>query len=489
MKRFLSILLACMLAFSLGITAFAAESSFTDIPADAEYAEAVAWCQENGLMQGVSATTFAPNGTMTRAMVATVLYRAAGEPEVTGTPAFTDTQAGQWYSNAVTWANANGIVLGYGNGRFEPNRPVTREQLDIMIRRCNGENPTWTGDAALNVPATRSEAAVAFDRNLKQPAEQEAKILVAYYSATGSTANVANYIARELNADTFEMIPVNAYTSADLNWTNSSSRVNAEHDDESKRDIELIQTTPENWEDYDVVFVGYPIWWGIAAWPVNNFVKDNDFTGKTVIPFCTSSSSGLGQSGTLLAEMAGEGNWQTGQRFQSSASQSAVVSWVKELDLPTAPAAQKDKTLIVYFSMPDDVDDSTVTINGQVLGNNQYMAQVIQETTGGDIFRIEPVTPYPTNHSALVEQASKEQSDNARPAIKGSIENFDQYDTVFVGYPIWWSDMPMILYTFFDSYDFSGKTLIPFGTHGGSGWAGTPATIRNLEPDANLLGK
>ena len=438
-------------------------------------------------MQGVSATRFDPDGTLTRAMVATVLYRAAGEPAVTGTPAFTDTPAGQWYSNAIIWANANGIVYGYGKDLFGPNNPVTREQLDVMIRRYNGENPAWTGDAALNVPATRSEAAVAFYSSLKQTEAQGTKILVAYYSATGSTENVANYIARELNADIFEMEPVNSYSSADLNWTDSSSRVNAEHDDESQRDIKLVKTTPDNWEDYDVVFVGYPIWWGIAAWPVNSFVKGNDFTNKTVIPFCTSSSSGLGQSGTLLAEMAGEGNWQTGQRFQSSASQATVVSWVKGLDLPAAPTAQEGKILTVYFSMPDDVDDSTVTVNGQVLGNNQYMAQVIQETAGGDIFRIEPVTPYPTNHSTLVEQASKEQNDNARPSIKGTIENFDDYDTVFVGYPIWWSDMPMILYTFFDSYDFSGKTLIPFGTHGGSGWAGTPATIRSLEPDANIL--
>lgn len=333
MKRFLSILLACALVFNLGLTAFAAEGSFTDVSTDAGYAEAVAWCQEKGLMHGVSATEFDPNGTLTRAMVATVLYRAAGEPAVTGTPAFTDTQAGQWYSNAIIWASAKGIVQGYGNGLFGTNDPVTREQLDVMIRRYNGENPTWTGDAALNVPATRAEAAVAFYTNLNHTETQGAKVLVAYYSATGSTENVANYIAQELNADTFEMVPVNDYSSGDLNWTNSSSRVNAEHDDESRRDIELVKTTPDNWDEYDVVFVGYPIWWGIAAWPVNNFVKGNDFSGKTVIPFCTSSSSGLGQSGTLLAEMASDGDWQTGQRFPSGASQSMVIEWLNGLDV------------------------------------------------------------------------------------------------------------------------------------------------------------
>ena len=96
------------------------------------------------------------------------------------------------------------------------------------------------------------------------------------------------------------------------------------------------------------------------------------------------------------------------------------------------------------------------------------VAYVIQENTGADIFRIEPETPYPTDHDTLVDLAAQEQEDNARPAIKGNIEDLGQYDTVFVGFPNWWGDMPMILYSFFDAYDFSGKTVIPFNTHGGS---------------------
>lgn len=159
------------------------------------------------------------------------------------------------------------------------------------------------------------------------------KVLVVYYSATGSTKAVAETIANTAGADLFEITPVDPYTSDDLNWTDDNSRVSVEHNDESKRDVELTQVTPDNWDDYDTVFVGYPIWWGIAAWPVNNFVKGNDFSGKTVIPFCTSSSSGLGQSGDLLADMAGTGDWQDGERFSSSASSSNVESWVNGLDL------------------------------------------------------------------------------------------------------------------------------------------------------------
>ena len=159
------------------------------------------------------------------------------------------------------------------------------------------------------------------------------KTLVVYYSATGSTKAVAETIADAIGADLFEITPVDPYTSDDLNLTNGNSRVSVEHDDESKRYVSLTKTTPNNWADYDTVFIGYPIWWGIAAWPVNNFITGNDFTGKTVIPFCTSASSGLGQSGELLAEMAGTGNWLDGERFSSSASSGNVESWVNGLDL------------------------------------------------------------------------------------------------------------------------------------------------------------
>ena len=158
-------------------------------------------------------------------------------------------------------------------------------------------------------------------------------VLVVYYSATGNTEAVAGYIAEATGGDLFELEPAEPYTDADLNWTDENSRVTLEHEDESLRDVELAADTVDNWDSYDTVFIGYPIWWGIAAWPVDTFVETNDFTGKTVIPFCTSSSSGLGQSGELLAEMAGTGDWQEGERFRSSASQEDVTEWVDSLGL------------------------------------------------------------------------------------------------------------------------------------------------------------
>lgn len=157
--------------------------------------------------------------------------------------------------------------------------------------------------------------------------------LVVYYSATGNTEQVANYIADITGGDLFELELVEPYTSDDLDWTDDNSRVSQEYYDESLRDVELVADTVENWDSYDTVFIGYPIWWGIAAWPTDGFVEANDFTGKTVIPFCTSSSSGLGESGELLAELAGTGDWQEGMRFRSSASETDVQEWIDSLGL------------------------------------------------------------------------------------------------------------------------------------------------------------
>ena len=162
---------------------------------------------------------------------------------------------------------------------------------------------------------------------------ERGNVLVVYYSATGNTENAASYIAQATGGDLFEITPAEPYTDDDLNWSDENSRVTREHADESLRDVELTTTQVENWDSYDTVFLGYPIWWGVAAWPVDGFVEANDFTGKTVIPFCTSSSSGLGQSGELLAEMAGTGDWQDGERFRSSASQEDVTEWVDSLGL------------------------------------------------------------------------------------------------------------------------------------------------------------
>ena len=209
-----------------------------------------------------------------------------------------------------------------GNDHFmfqDLNNDVIADHVEAWIQRTEMASGTRS-DAQPDAPASSD-------------GEQSGGTLVVYYSATGSTEAVANMIADTTGGDLFELVPVEPYSSDDLNWTNDSSRVSVEHDNPDQRKVELTAATVENWDSYDTVFIGYPIWWGIAAWPVDTFIEANDFTGKTVIPFCTSTSSGLGQSGELLAEMAGSGDWQEGQRFRSSVSASDVTDWVNGLGL------------------------------------------------------------------------------------------------------------------------------------------------------------
>ena len=159
------------------------------------------------------------------------------------------------------------------------------------------------------------------------------KALVVYFSGSGNTRRAAEFVADEIGADTFELVPVKPYTEDDLDWTEPDSRVNKEHDDATLQDIELASTEIPGWNDYQVVFVGYPIWWQEAAWPINNFIKNNDFSGKKIIPFCTSTSSGLGESGNNLAKMAGSGDWLDGERFSEQADEGEIRDWIRGLVL------------------------------------------------------------------------------------------------------------------------------------------------------------
>lgn len=160
---------------------------------------------------------------------------------------------------------------------------------------------------------------------------KDSSVLVVYFSATNNTKNLANKIADNLNASIFEIVPKDEYTSDDLDYTDDNSRVVKEHESENLRDIELVTTKVDNWSNYDTIIIAYPIWWGISAWPVNSFVKANDFTNKTVIPVCTSASSGIGESDKLLKEDTKGGNWVEGTRFSSSVSDSEIKKWTDSL--------------------------------------------------------------------------------------------------------------------------------------------------------------
>lgn len=205
-------------------------------------------------------------------------------------------------------------------GSNETNTPAPSESESSQTESTPTSDSQSTQDSTMESEASQEESVTG-------------KTLVVYFSATGNTKSAANYIAQATGGDLFELEPAEPYTDEDLNYNNDDSRVSREHEDEALRDVELVADTLENWDEYDTVFIGYPIWWGIAAWPVNGFVEANDFTGKTVIPFATSASSDLGQSGELLAELAGTGDWQEGQRFSSSVSEEDIQAWVDDLGL------------------------------------------------------------------------------------------------------------------------------------------------------------
>lgn len=216
-------------------------------------------------------------------------------------------------------------LVACGNQNSGGNSQTT-EPIESTTTESTPEPSQQPGESSTEAPTESSDEA-------QETEGESGKTLVVYYSASGNTEAVAGYIAEATNADTLELVPVEPYSDEDLDWTTDGSRVNKEHDDESLRDIELVETTVADWDSYDTVFIGYPIWWGIAAWPVDGFIEANDFTGKTVIPFCTSASSGLGESGELLAEAAGTGNWLEGQRFSSRPSEEDVQAWVDGLGL------------------------------------------------------------------------------------------------------------------------------------------------------------
>ena len=385
LKRMAAFLTALILCLGLPVTAFAAEADtgFSDVAADAWYAEAAVYCRDNGLMNGTTATTFSPNATMTRAQLCAVLYRMAGSPEMTGRDAFTDTPDGAWYEDAILWAVRNHIMSGYTASTFGPNDPITREQLAAILWRYAGSPAAETGEAYTDeasiaswavtavdwartygfingmsdgsfqpdCQATRAQVAAILMRYDSwdlpvpdipapdpEPAPEEGvDVLVAYFSATGNTENIAEHLVSILDADLYEIVPEVPYTSEDLDYSNDECRANQEQNDPAARPA--ISGSVEDLEDYEVIFLGYPIWWGDAPKILSTFLESYDFDGKTIVPFCTSGSSSIGGSVSDLEALTDGATWLEGQRFSGSASRESVSQWVGSLGLDLGQAA------------------------------------------------------------------------------------------------------------------------------------------------------
>lgn len=322
-------------------------AGFSDVDSGAWYAGAVDYVREHGLMEGVGEGRFDPEGSLTRAMLVTVLWRQTGQPVVNYLMRFSDVDGGQWYTEAIRWAAGNRLVGGYGNGLFGTGDPITQEHLSLILQRITDEPVTdgIPGFDGSSRPATRAQAAAAVMNCGTLGADPQAnRILVAYFSATGSTRGVAEHIADIVGADLFEIAPEEPYTGADLDYRDASSRASREQDDPAARPA--IHGEVEDMGQYGVVFLGYPIWHGQAPKIISTFLEGCDLSGKTVIPFCTSGGSGIDGSEGALNALAPQARWRSGERFGAGASREAVKDWVDGLELgATGPMEGEDGML------------------------------------------------------------------------------------------------------------------------------------------------
>lgn len=372
-KKLLALVAAAALTLSLGVPAFAAveDTGFSDVDADAWYAEAVMYCREHNLMAGIGNGLFAPENSLTRAQLATVLYRIEGTPAVTGTDAFTDTPDGAWYNDAVLWASQQELIGGYGGGLFGPNDPVTREQMTTIFWRYAG-SPATEGNSGFSDNAA-----------------------IASYAVSAATWAGVNSIVRPATADVF------------------SPKANATRAQVADALMNYSRLTQE------------------------------------------------------------------------------------EPAQPEQPTGSK--SLVVYFAFAENIGDTSgMTVdaiasaslgsaNGNISGNLQLMAQTIQENTGADVHHIVVAESYDPDYNTMRTRAYEEMDNNTHPALQAKVENLDQYDVIYLGSPVWGGRMPPAVASFLSENNLSGKTIIPFGIHMGSGFGSILSRINELAPNANIL--
>lgn len=364
------------------------------------------------------------------------------------------------------------------------------EENQAAGQENSGETDTASGDTAPD------DAASADTQQGGDTSQGQTDTLVAYFSYSGNTEEIAQQIAGYTGADLVEIERATPYESAS---EEGEEELNSNARPEITVDLDSA-------EPYDTIFVGYPIWFDEAPMVIDTFLESYDFSGKTIVPFCTSASDPIDNSLHIFSELAPDAV--IGEALTAN-DEADVEPWLNRLgytgsgDSPeqnstedTASAANGgggSNILIAYFTAAENSGVDAVAsasyseVNGEDKGRMQALAEMIQEATGGDLFSIRTEEVYPADGGDLIDYAAQEQDEDARPQLTSHIENLDAYDTIFIGYPNWWGDMPQALYSFFDEYDFGGKTIIPFNSHNGSRFSNTIATIQELEPDARVV--
>ena len=631
------------------VLAAASAPAFSDVPSGAWYEDAVNWCRENGIMGGTGGTAFSPDTTMSRAMLATVLYRVEGSPAVNGGEAFTDVAPREWYTDAVAWISGQGLMTGYGNGTFGTNDPVTREQLATILWRYAGspdagevepfadavdisgyalEAVDWARENGIiggvgnnrfdpKGNASRAQVAVILYRYLSEKAEGHpapegtpivymtteitSEAMLKIYKALGveltgdhvavklSTGEppASNYLRPELIADLARYVDG---TIVECNTAYGGSRaetamhyqVAEDHGFTAIADFQILDENgsmslpvaggtrlTENFvgaafADYDSYlilsrFKGHAmagfggaiknISIGLASSEGKSWIHTGGTSKRGISGNQDAFLESMAEAGKAVADAldgqilyinvmnrlsvdcdcsgnptepdihdigilastdpvaldqacidliyAAEGNTSLVNRIESRnglhtlehGSEIGLGSRAYELVSIDAPAPDDEETtgstrvLVAYFSRAGE----NYSVGVIDKGNTAIVAELIAEHTGADLFEIIPAVPYPFDYEEMKIVSTRERDSNARPEIANTVENWDDYDVVFLGYPIWYTDMPMIVYNFLESYDFSGKTVIPFNTHEGSGQSGTQSRIEAAIPAATVL--
>ncbi len=298
-------------------------------------------------------------------------------------------------------------------------------------------------------------------------AKEDKKILVAYFSYTGNTESVAEALSEETGADLFEISTQQEYTDV---YTQSNREIR-------RGERPALTDTVENMDEYDIIFVGYPVWWHATPTPVNTFLESYDLSGKLVIPFCTSGGSDISETMPTFLDSCENAGVYGERRIVSSGE---ISAWLDELNLNIV----KDIGETADSNMDTDtVSDKNILIAYYShTGNTENVANQIADMTGGTLAEIQRAEEY----DDLQEEAEDEILSGARPEITVSVENVEDYDIIFVGYPIWWDEAPAMIATFLENYDFSGKTIVPFCTSASDTIDNSLHIFSEICPDAQI---
>ena len=420
--------------------------------------------------------------------VASVNKKGAITAKKAGTAKIKITVSGKGYKKKATWVKIRVVnSKNTASDTTDMNTPVPNTPTP-----STPASDTPTPSIPAQVPNTPEPNVPTPD--VQPPVTGNGKSLVVYFSRTGNTKAVAEQIQSLTGSDLVELKTVVPYPSS---YNDCLTQAQEERANNARPEL---STTINNMSEYDTVYVGYPIWCYTAPMAIFTFLESYDFTGKTVIPFCTSGSTSITESVTDIRSVCSGANVLDG--FRAGGSES-VEDWLTRIgQIGNQSANTSGNVLIAYFSLSentslskeeqssglDAVSSASVVTDGKdAYGNTEYIARLIQDKTGGTLYQIQTKENYSTDFDEVVDQNHAEMNESYLPELKDNGLDISRYDIVFIGYPVWASTIPRAIHSFLNQYDLSGKTIIPFCTHNGYGSGNSYRTIASLCPDATNL--